>query len=41
LVRELGTIEDQLSQIQDGAEKRGLMEKYFTLHDELADVMAK
>jgi hypothetical protein len=41
LVRELNAIEEQLSLLQDGAEKRGLLGKYFALHDELADVMAK
>jgi hypothetical protein len=41
LVRELGNIETQLEGMPDGDEKRSLMEKYFALHDELAEVMAK
>ena len=41
LVREIREIEDQLHALLDDAEKRRLLERYFKLHDELADVLAK
>jgi len=41
LVREIREIEDQLHGLLDDPEKRRLLERYFKLHDELADVLAK
>ncbi len=41
LVREIREIEDQLHGLLDGPEKRRLLERYFKLHDELAEVLVK
>jgi hypothetical protein len=41
LVREIQQIKGQLHGLPDGPEIRSLQEKYFKLHDQLADVMAK
>ena len=41
LVREIREIEEQLHGLPDDPEKRRLLERYFKLHDELAEVLAK
>jgi hypothetical protein len=41
LVREIRDIENRIHGMQDGPEKQTLLDRYFKLCDELADVMAK
>ena len=41
LVREISEIEEQLRGTLDDPERRTLLDRYFKLCDELADVMAK
>jgi hypothetical protein len=41
LVREIEEIEQQLVGLQDGPEKRSVLNRYFKLYDQLADLMAK
>jgi hypothetical protein len=41
LVRAIREIEDRLHNTPDDPERRRLLERYFKLYDQLADVMAK
>ena len=41
LIREIQKIEDQLQGLSDSPERRSCLEQYLTLHDRLADAMAK
>ena len=41
LIREIEQIEDQMRELPEGPEMRGLLEQYLALHDRLADTMAK
>ena len=41
LVREIQALENRLDELQEGEEKSTLRERYLTLYDQLAAVMAK
>jgi hypothetical protein len=41
LVREIQEIEEQLTRLQDGPDRRSVLNRYFKLYDQLAEVMAK
>jgi hypothetical protein len=41
LVREIAQVEEQLRDMPEGQEMRGLLEQYLTLYDKLAEAMAK
>jgi hypothetical protein len=41
LVRAIRQTEEQLHGLPNGSERQILLDKYFKLHDQLADVMAK
>ena len=41
LVREIEELGARLYELPNGSEKEGLLEKYLSLYDKLADVMAK
>ena len=41
LVREIEQIEEQMCGLSEGPERRSLLERYLTLYDKLAEVMAE
>ncbi len=41
LVRDIQAVEDQLQGLPEGAERDAVLEKYYALHDQLAEVMAQ
>ena len=41
LVREIGQVEEQLRDLPEGPEMHTLSDHYLSLHDQLAEVMAK
>ena len=41
LIREIGQVEDQLRDLPEGPEMQALSEHYLSLHDQLAEAMAK